>query len=543
MSKKTHDPTRRNILGNFVPSGSEYLAGWLASRRRQLGYLSIFAVLPAATILQPQTVQATDPEKPRPRPSARIANITQTNCRTKPDLLKRQSDFRLPHQRQNPESLLLMAGTDDCPGQSVPAAHYTAAAPYVATGNTTGANNTVNQTRWYYYCYYAYNAGGPDHIYSFSLAGRGANPRISVTTTSPTYRPMIYILDGTVFGGCPAGTENQPCSMRLIATAPAPGMPVVFDAGAFDALPLNTPLHLFIDSPVAGPNDSGPFELRMEDVTIGPAQTGFDFDGDGRADINVFRPANNTWYLANSSGYSARPFGAAGDLLAPADFDGDRKTDIAIWRPSTGQWHLQTSGGTYQVIQWGESGDLPLPADRDGDGRAELIVFRPSTNTWYTRSIAGSLFTSRQFGEAGDRPVLGDFDNDRIADLAVFRPSNNTWYFQNAGGFSFKAFGAAGDIPAPADYDGDLTTDIGVFRPSTGLWYWIGSTEGYRVSNSWGIAGDMPVPADYDGDGKADIAVFRPSNNTWYIVGTTAGIISRPFGQAGDKPIPNTFIY
>ncbi len=267
-----------------------------------------------------------------------------------------------------------------------------------------------------------------------------------------------------------------------------------------------------------------------------------DFDGDGRADISVFRPSNNNWYMHNADGYSVRNFGAAGDVAVPADYDGDGKTDIAVWRPSNGQWYLLTSGGQYQVFGWGESGDLPVPADHDGDGRADLVLFRPSNSTWYTRFASGG-FASRQFGEAGDKPVLGDFDGNGQTDIAVFRPSNNTWYFQNGAGFSSRVFGEAGDIPVPADYDGDGTTDIATFRPATGQWYLLGSSEGFRVLGQWGVAGDLPVPADYDGDSKADRAVFRSSDSTWYIAGTTAGITVRQFGQSGDKPTPNAFIY
>ena len=271
---------------------------------------------------------------------------------------------------------------------------------------------------------------------------------------------------------------------------------------------------------------------------LGPRFTGFDFDGDGRADISVFRPSDNNWYVLNAAGYSIRNFGAAGDVAVPSDYDGDGKTDIAVWRPSNGNWYLLTSGGQYQVFAWGENGDLPVPADHDGDGRADLVLFRPSANTWYTRFASGG-FTSKQFSEAGDKPLLGDFDGDGRADIAVYRPSNYTWFFQNGAGFSSRVFGEAGDIPVPADYDGDGTTDIATFRPSTGRWYSFGGSD----LGQWGVAGDMPVPADYDGDGKADRAVFRSSDSNWYIAGTTAGITVRQFGQSGDKPTPSAFVY
>jgi hypothetical protein len=55
----------------------------------------------------------------------------------------------------------------------------------------------------------------------------------------------------------------------------------------------------------------------------------------------------------------------------PADYDGDGRADIAVYRPSTGTWFvLQSSAGnaTWVTFQWGLPNDIPLPANFDGDG-------------------------------------------------------------------------------------------------------------------------------------------------------------------------------
>lgn len=271
----------------------------------------------------------------------------------------------------------------------------------------------------------------------------------------------------------------------------------------------------------------------------------FDYDADVRADLSVFRPADNRWYvLRGTAGYTVMEFGNAGDLIAPADYDGDAKTDIAVFRPSNGTWYLFNSASqTFQTIGWGAAGDMPVPADHDGDGKADLVVFRQSTGQWFTRFSSNNSLSTVGFGVAGDKPVAGDFDGDGKADIGLYRPTDHNWYMLKTGfGFFVQTWGENGDIPVPADYDGDGKTDVAVFRPSTGQWFRIRSLAGFDAVG-WGAAGDKPIPADYDGDGKADVAVFRPTDGNWYIVGSTAGIIQNAFGQAGDLPTQSAFIY
>jgi hypothetical protein len=274
----------------------------------------------------------------------------------------------------------------------------------------------------------------------------------------------------------------------------------------------------------------------------------FDYDGDGRADVSVFRPSNNAWYLNGSSlGFSAVSFGTAGDLIAPADFDGDGKTDVAVFRPSNGTWYwLNSSNNSLSAVGFGSNGDLPAPADFDGDGKADVSVFRPSNGTWYRLNSSNNGFIATQFGASEDKPTVGDYDGDGKADIAVFRPSNSVWYRLNSGSnnsFAATAFGTAGDKAVPADYDGDGKTDISVFRPSNGVWYRLNSgSNNSFAAYGFGAAEDKPASADYDGDGKADFAVFRPSNGTWYLQMSQTGFAAQRFGASEDVPTPGAFV-
>jgi uncharacterized delta-60 repeat protein len=273
----------------------------------------------------------------------------------------------------------------------------------------------------------------------------------------------------------------------------------------------------------------------------------FDFDGDGKTDVSIFRPSSGAWwYLRSLDGDDKTfAFGSSADILTPGDFTGDGKTDAAVFRPATGEWFiLRSDDGSFFSFPFGAAGDIPAPADYDGDGKTDPCVFRPSTGTWFISNSGNSENSVVQFGTAEDKPVPADFDGDGKTDIAIFRPSDGSWWYLQSSNAQFKVyrFGAASDKPVPGDYTGDGRADIAVFRPASGEWFFQRSEDDSYFSVPFGTNGDIPAPGDYDGDGRFDTAVFRPSTANWFVQRSSAGILIMTFGASGDRPIPNAFI-
>lgn len=97
--------------------------------------------------------------------------------------------------------------------------------------------------------------------------------------------------------------------------------------------------------------------------------------------------------LASAS--STYLWGTTGDVPVSGDFDGDGKADLAVFRPSTGQWFVLsslTAYTTFASVTWGQAGDVPMAGDYGGVQQASVAVYRPSTGQWL---IYGTIFPVR----------------------------------------------------------------------------------------------------------------------------------------------------
>jgi len=239
-----------------------------------------------------------------------------------------------------------------------------------------------------------------------------------------------------------------------------------------------------------------------------------DFNGDGSADVAVFRPSLGLWKVR---GITSAYFGTSDDTPVPGDYDGDGTTDLAYFRAASGLWKVRGMTRTY----FGGAGDKPIPGDYDGDLTCEMAYYRPSWGMWKVRG-----FTSAFFGQPGDVPVPGYYCSTADKQFGYFRPSSGLWKVR---GVTSRYFGSGDEIPVPNLGAGDRGWMPGYYRASDGLWKNAAGTRFY-----FGVGGDnIAMASDPAGSGQ-NAATYRMTyGNFWKVKGVT----SFYFGIGSDVPM------
>lgn len=230
-----------------------------------------------------------------------------------------------------------------------------------------------------------------------------------------------------------------------------------------------------------------------------------DFDGDGKSDFSTARyNAEVLWRIFKSTTNTLEEIrwgsSTLGDFFAAADYDGDGRADIAVFRAGT--WYIiESSTGNVRYDYFGQAGDVPAPNDFDRDGRADLAVARSENGqrVWYVRRSSDNQFYGVQWGLSSDAFFTGraDWDGDGAADISVIRNESGQRVFyilrSSDGQLQIIRWGLSSNLVKLGDYDGDGKTDAAVTRAVNGakVFFILQSSNGAPRYETFGLPGDF----------------------------------------------------
>jgi len=304
---------------------------------------------------------------------------------------------------------------------------------------------------------------------------------------------------------------------------------------------------------------------------------GFDYNGDGKTDLFLYRPGTHAACVGRSNGdgtfsqayYSSQGIGGyqatSFRLKAVAfDYDGDGRTDLFLY-----DYPLSSAGvirsnedGTFEAVYVSSTGmagypltsslDLVIPFDYNGDGKSDLFICRPNRNlACVVRSNGDGTFTRVYYHGGGigaynltserDRVFAFDYNGDGKSDLFLYRVDSDkacvlrsngdgsfTTVFNSDSGIAGYSLGSLRDVAFPFDYNGDGKSDIFLYRLDSGYCAVAvsrgdGTFEQAYYSHS-GINGftmgserDRVLPFDYNGDGRSDLFMYRQDGGLAYV--------------------------
>ena len=208
-----------------------------------------------------------------------------------------------------------------------------------------------------------------------------------------------------------------------------------------------------------------------------------DWNGDGISDLGLFRQATGTFLLdLNGNGTwdgptidRATQFGGSNDVPVIGDWNGDGRDEIGVHRPASRLFHLDENGNgewnmfVDRLITFGNTTDIGIAGDWNGDGRDDIGVFRAGE---FLRDQNGNgqwdglvIDRSDGFGSVTDTPVIGDWNADGRDDIGVHRGSNGMFLRDTNGNGGWDGplvdtvnmFGGLGDTPLAGNWAGEAT--------------------------------------------------------------------------------------
>lgn len=307
-----------------------------------------------------------------------------------------------------------------------------------------------------------------------------------------------------------------------------------------------------------------------------------DFDGDGNSDLAVWRPSEGNWYVATRYSAQTTPvcppcfayfgfngcvaqWGLPGDTPRSGDFDGDGLADMAVWRPLQKTWYIRPSSTcnsytfTISLAAVIDSTDLPEAADLDGDGKSDIIMMRrnPPTNPlWYVRQSSngvGAFYSGfhTQFTSPLQAPfatLSGQYEGTsptaRLVRYERYASQAAVWIKTRLAGPQTDVYaipGSSGEpvVPLRGDWGGTAANRLDYVRydtASSGNWTVFPNPTGNTIPQAaWGAAGDKAISGDFNGDGISDQTVWRPSTGTFFV---NIPATPCPAGMSPTEPVP-----
>ncbi len=298
-----------------------------------------------------------------------------------------------------------------------------------------------------------------------------------------------------------------------------------------------------------------------------------DFNGDGNGDLILAgRGTGKTWVLqgrgdgtfktikADFAGLAGFDLKSTSDQILVTDYDGDGKADLVLYRPGTGRITVAHSkgDGTFSSVVASTSGingfnllsanDRILSLDMNGDKKKDLVFYRPGQGAISVLKSNGngtfaSVYSSANSGMGGfdlrnssDQVLVGDVNGDKFDDLVFYRPgsglfavlkSNGNGAFSNTM-TSCEGFGGIDlrnsiDRVLVGDFNGDGRSDIFLYRPGSGKLAIARGTSAGNFVNHWssttGIGRydfrstvDQVLVVDQDGNGMSEVISYRPGS-------------------------------